>query len=352
MIEAKGLTRYYGMFPALRDASFSIAKREIVGFLGLNGAGKSTMLKILAGVLMPSAGVVTVGGVDATEATDVMRRRIGFLPEEPPLYREMRVEEFLRWVGKVKGRTTAQVDAAMPKVLEQCQLEDVRHKVIAELSHGYRKRVGIAQAIIHQPDVVILDEPISGLDPQQIVDMRSVVRSLKETATVLISSHILSEVAQTCDRVLVIHKGKIVAEGSEDELGQTLGEGFRVTFRLRARRSQIEETLAASEDVEGYELVEVEDAEAIDAHVMLRGDGREALVKQLVDAGIGVRGIQDAVSELEQIFLELTRAGGTSTVFESRAVPVVKEDAAPETKTTDAATDGPDEPNDKETEDA
>lgn len=360
MIEAQGLTRYYGRFPAVRDASFSIAEREIVGFLGLNGAGKSTILKILAGVLMPSAGTVRVGGVDATEATDVMRRRIGFLPEEPPLYREMRVEEFLRWVGKAKGRTSAQVDAAMPKVLEQCQLEDVRHKVIAELSHGYRKRVGIAQAIIHRPDVVILDEPISGLDPQQIVDMRSVVRSLKESATVLISSHILSEVAQTCDRVLVIHRGKIVAEGSEDELGHTLGEGFRVTFRLRARRSQIEETLAASEDVEGYELVEVEGSDHIDAHVMLRGDGREALVRQLVEAGVGVRGIEDAVSELEQIFLELTRAGGTSTVFESRGVPVVKEDApkkssAPEEKAKaepQADADADADAGDEETEDA
>ncbi|MEM6993969.1 MAG: ABC transporter ATP-binding protein, partial [Myxococcota bacterium] len=165
MIEAQGLTRYYGDFPALRDASFSIPQGEIVGFLGLNGAGKSTVLKILAGLLLPSAGKVTVDGIDATSQPDALRRKIGFLPEEPPLYREMRVAEFLVWVGQLKGRSRAEVRAALPRVLEQCELTDFKDRVITELSHGYKKRVGIAQAIIHKPDVVILDEPISGLDP-------------------------------------------------------------------------------------------------------------------------------------------------------------------------------------------
>jgi ABC-2 type transport system ATP-binding protein len=321
MIEAEGLTRYYGNFAALRDATFTIAERETVGFLGLNGAGKSTVLKILAGLLMPSAGKATVGGVDATEAPDAMRKRIGFLPEEPPLYREMRVAEFLRWVGQVKGRSRAQVDDDLPRVMETCHLTDVADKVIGELSHGYKKRVGIAQAIIHRPDVVILDEPISGLDPQQIVEMRSVVRSLKKSATVLISSHILSEIAQTCDRILVIHRGRLVAEGSERELGSALGEGTRLTMVLRGRMAAVEEVLSSSSHVHNYELGTAE-GELVETKVTLNADAREALVAELVGAGVGVRTVQDAVSELEQIFLELTRQGGNSAAFHSKRVPV------------------------------
>jgi len=312
MIRAEGLTRYYGSFAALRDASFEIGEREIVGFLGLNGAGKSTMLKILAGLLTPTAGTVKIAGVDASLNPDVTRARIGFLPEEPPLYREMRVREFIRWVGEVKGRSRAEVDRVLPRVLETCQLQDVADRVIVELSHGYKKRVGIAQAIIHGPDVVILDEPISGLDPQQIVEMRRVVRSLKEHATVLISSHILSEVALTCDRVLVIHRGEIVAEGSEEELGRSFGEGTRLTLRLRGSKSLVEETLAGSELVDSYELLD--DDDLVVARVVLHRDEREALVRELVRAEIGIRLVEETMSELEQIFLELTRASSSPTI--------------------------------------
>lgn len=323
MIEAEDLTRYYGNFAALQDATFRIEDREIVGFLGLNGAGKSTLLKILAGLLMPSAGKVTVSGIDATTDPDALRRRIGFLPEEPPLYREMRVEEFLHWVGQVKGRSRAQVQKDLPEVMETCQLTDVAHKVISELSHGYRKRVGIAQAIIHRPEVVILDEPISGLDPKQIVEMRSVVRSLGESATVLISSHILSEISQTCDRILVIHRGRLVAEGSAEELGDALGEGARVTLEVRASKDALEDFLKASELVQDFELVSSagRDRELVAANVTLTGDLREKLVADAVAAGLGVRGIQDAVSELEQIFLELTRAGDRPVELEPPAEP-------------------------------
>ena len=306
MIEVQGLTRYYGDFAAVRDASFSIEEREIVGFLGLNGAGKSTILKVLAGLLMPSAGSVRVGGIDVLEQPDALRKKIGFLPEEPPLYREMRVLEFLRWVGRVKGCSKAQVEADLPRVLELCDLEGVRHKVIAELSHGYRKRVGIAQAIIHRPDVVILDEPISGLDPHQIVEMREVVRSLKERATVLISSHILSEVAVTCDRVLVIHRGRIVAEGATDELARS-GRADAVALTLRGTTDAVREALDSSGVVASFELREAEGLVRVGAELQAEADGRERLVAHLVAAGVGVVGVQDPVSELERAFLELTR---------------------------------------------
>lgn len=318
MIEVEGLTRYYGSFPAVRDATFKIADNEIVGFLGLNGAGKSTMLRVLAGLQMPSSGTVRVGGIDATVAPDALRRRIGFLPEDPPLYREMRVSEFLRWVGQLKGCSKAEVVAELPKVMETCQLTEVADKVIGELSHGYRKRVGIAQAIIHRPQVVILDEPISGLDPRQIVEMRKVVRALKSMATVLISSHILSEIAQTVDRILVIHRGRIVAEGTEQQLSGSLGDGTRLTVVLRGKLAACEDVFGKSEMVDGYELAA--DGELVTASVTLKSDTREAFVRELVEAGLGVREIQDAMGELEQIFLELTRAAGAPAALESKQI--------------------------------
>lgn len=325
MIEVKGLTRYYGSFAAVRDASFKIEDREIVGFLGLNGAGKSTMLRVLAGLQMPSAGTVTIDGVDATLAPDAMRKRIGFLPEDPPLYREMRVSEFLRWVGQLKGCSRAEVEAELPKVIETCQLGEVPDKVIGELSHGFRKRVGIAQAIIHRPSVVILDEPISGLDPRQIVEMRSVVRALKKTATVLISSHILSEIAMGVDRILVIHKGKIVAEGTEAQLSGSLGTGTRLSVTVRGKPAMCEELLGKSELVDGYDLAQQDGSELVDIEVTLKGDKREQFVRELVEGGLGVRAVQDAMGELEQIFLQLTRVAGAPGALESKQLAIHQE---------------------------
>lgn len=317
MIEVEGLTRYYGEFAAVQDASFSIGEREIVGFLGLNGAGKSTILKVLAGLLMPSAGTVRVGGIDALEQPDALRTKIGFLPEEPPLYREMRVREFLRWVGQAKGCSAKQVDEDLPKVIDLCDLASMQHKVIAELSHGYRKRVGIAQAIIHRPDVVILDEPISGLDPHQIVEMRKVVRSLKQRATVLISSHILSEVAVTCDRVLVIHQGRIVAKGATDELAQD-GTADAVALTLRGDADEIRGALESSEDVASFQTQDADDMVRADVKLADQG-ARDRLVVHLVEAGVGVVGVQDPVSELERAFLQLTRGDAKVPAREEKA---------------------------------
>jgi ABC-2 type transport system ATP-binding protein len=311
MIEAIGLTRYYGDFPALQDASFTIADREIVGLLGLNGAGKSTAMRILAGLLLPSAGTVKVGGVDAVADPDALRHKIGFLPEEPPLYREMRVRELLQWCGEIKGRSKDEVKKAMPQVLATCDIEHVADRVIAELSHGYKKRVGIAQAIVHRPEVVILDEPISGLDPQQIVEMRKVVRSLREFATVLISSHILSEIEHTCDRILVIHQGRLVAEGSEEELGARKDHARHLTLAVRGDAAALRQVLDRKALVESYVLDDADDDADLHATVVLTGDLREELVRALVEAGLGLRALSEARSELERVFLQLT-AGGFS----------------------------------------
>ena len=305
MIEVQSLTRYYGHHAAVQDVSFSIGNREIVGFLGLNGAGKSTTLKVLAGLLLPSDGQVSIGGVDALAAPDSLRERIGFLPEEPPLYREMTVVEFLMFCGQLKGMARARVRERLPEVLKLCDIHQVKDRVIGELSHGYKKRVGIAQAIIHAPGLVILDEPISGLDPVQIVEMRKVIRGLKEHCTVLISSHILSEISQTCDRILVLHQGRLVAEGTEEELSTRLRGGGRLSLELRGDAEAVRAALQSFGGLKSFETNDPFNG-LVRATAVMDDDKREALVAHLVGAGIGVREITDAEAELEQIFLDLT----------------------------------------------
>jgi ABC-2 type transport system ATP-binding protein len=305
LIEVKSLTRYYGSHPAVTDVSFTIADNEIVGILGLNGAGKSTILKVLAGLLMPTAGLVRVDNVDMLDAPDSFRKQIGFLPEEPPLYVEMRVCDYLCWVGEVKGLSKAQVEDRLPEVIQLCQLESVAEQVIETLSHGFRKRVGIAQAIIHNPKFVILDEPISGLDPAQIVEIRQVITGLKAHCTVMISSHILSEVSQTCDRILVLHDGRIVAQGSESELAAQLSAAQHVEVTVKGDKSAFENHLKTQEFVESYTMA-VCTSPYSSAEVILRDDNREALVSTLVHAGFGIRTLQASHNELEATFLSLT----------------------------------------------
>ncbi len=304
MIEVSGLTRYYGTQPAVRDVSFAIGSNEIVGLLGLNGAGKSTTLKVLAGLLLPNAGSVRIGGVDALEAPDSLRGKIGFLPEDPPLYTEMRVRDFLLWAGRLKSRDEEALATRLLQVLEICQIAHVADRVIDTLSHGYRKRVGIAQAIIHEPSLVILDEPISGLDPVQIVEMRSVIKTLKQHCTVLISSHILSEISQTCDRILVLNDGELVAQGTEDELSHRLAGGNRLSLTVRGDQATLEKVLGESASVTDFKLTPRGDL--LDADVTLTQDDREQLVQALVGAGLGLRNLGNAETELEQIFLGLT----------------------------------------------
>jgi ABC-2 type transport system ATP-binding protein len=307
MIEVENLTLYYGETSAVNGVSFSIQDREIVGFLGLNGAGKTTILKMLAGLLYPSAGTIRINGVDASTDADSLRARIGFLPEDPPLYTEMRVDDFLRWCGAVRGMSAADLEARLPSVLASCQLSDVANRVIDELSHGYRKRVGIAQAILHKPELVILDEPISGLDPVQIVEMRGVIRNLKKDCTVLISSHILSEVHQTCDRILVLNEGKLVAEGTEEELARrATGGSARISVVVRGAAATLATTLSGLSGVTGH-TVDSESNGLVHASIDLGDDCREAVVAALVGAGMGIRRIEDTEGELEHIFLDITK---------------------------------------------
>jgi len=309
MIEVQSLSRFYGSRCAVDQVSFSIAENEVVGFLGLNGAGKTSTLKVLGGLLLPSGGEVTVDGVDMSANPTDVRSRIGFLPEDPPLYTEMTVSEFLRFVAGLRGMTAADIEGRLSDVIAKTHLSDVANRVIGELSHGYRKRVGIAQAIIHRPKLVILDEPISGLDPVQIVEMRSVIRSLRTESTVLVSSHILSEISQTCDRILVLNQGRLVAQGTESELAGRFHIGGSVDFLLRGEEAVCRQVLEGAENVKKVIVLDTE-GDDVSLRVNMGEDVREQLVEILVKNNIGIRGVANAHDELEGIFLDLARLEG------------------------------------------
>ena len=306
MIGVNNLTRYYGTFRAVNNVSFEVNDGEIVGVLGLNGAGKSTILKVLAGLLSPSSGTVTIDGIDVTMATDELKSRIGYLPEAPPQYLDMTVTEFLAYMGRLKGMSSAEVTRRMPEVIEQCALSGREHQVIGTLSHGYRKRVGLAQAVIHNPKLVILDEPISGLDPAQIKDMRQVIRRLSEGRAVMISSHILTEISQTCDRVLVIHHGELKAQGTEEELTRQLGDA-RIVLTVRGEQAAFETWLGNHPKVESVVPRPV-GGQLASATVDLEGDIRESFIEEIIAAGFGIRLVEVPDDELEEAFLGLTRA--------------------------------------------
>src|SRR5689334_184473 len=235
MIRASNLSKFYGSKRALAQVSFEIADGETVGFLGLNGAGKTTALRILACDLRPSSGTIEVGGVDAVASPHEVRKRIGFLPENPPLYTDMAVADYLRFAGEIRGMTASEIKKRLPEVLEIADLNEVQDDKINTLSHGFRQRVGVAQAIVHNPKFLILDEPTRGLDPVQIVEMRNLIHDLKQNHTVLISSHILTEISQTCDRLIILGKGKMLGAGSEGELSKTGSEIRQVIVGIRPK---------------------------------------------------------------------------------------------------------------------
>lgn len=228
MITVKKLAKRYGDYIAVREVSFSAQRGEIVGFLGPNGAGKTTTIRMLATYLPPSSGTAEVAGFDIQTQADEVRRNIGYLPETPPLYGEMTIAEYLRFVAEIKGVSKSLIKSKVEAALEKCFLGEVRHKLCQHLSRGFRQRVGIAQAIIHDPKVIILDEPTSGLDPKQIIDIRKMISSLASEHTVILSTHILPEVQSICSKVVIINRGQVVVESQLDELtkGRTLEQVF------------------------------------------------------------------------------------------------------------------------------
>jgi ABC-2 type transport system ATP-binding protein len=303
MIEVQGLTKYYGEHAAIRDISFNIDKGEVIGFLGLNGAGKSTTLRVLGCVLLPTAGQVRIDGLDLATQPHEVRKRIGFLPDVPPLYDEMSVGGYLAFVAQLRGVGSADLAKRVREAEEKTSLVDVHDELVSTLSHGYRQRVGVAQALVHNPQLLILDEPTSGLDPVQIAEMRKLIKDLRGQHTVLLSSHILPEISQTCDRLLVIDKGVLVAQGSERELAKNVAVAIDV--EIVGNLDAAKKALSAVAGVTQVDVVRTEGTPQLRVHAA--AELRPQLVRALVQANVDVLRIDRGAFQLESIFMKLTQ---------------------------------------------
>jgi ABC-2 type transport system ATP-binding protein len=326
MIRAKDLSKFYGAKRALSPTSFEIADGETVGFLGLNGAGKTTVLRMLACDLRPSGGTIEVGGVDAVAEPHEVRKRIGFLPDNPPLYSDMSVVDYLRFSGELRGMTRVALKKRIPEVLEIIDLTEVSTDTISTLSHGFRQRVALAQAIVHSPKFLILDEPTRGLDPVQIVEMRNLIHDLKQNHTVLISSHILTEISQTCERLLVLGKGSLLGSGSEAELGNVKGEIRQITITVRPPDAKdLEGTYRESGDAKGYIMNVLREVDGVSkvAEPYEQGGGltyslstekdcRAEVTRAVVKGKLDLLKLDYARSELENTFIRLVGGSDAS----------------------------------------
>jgi ABC-2 type transport system ATP-binding protein len=312
MIKVQDLAKYFGGTRALGPVSFEIADGECVGFLGLNGAGKTTALRILACDLRPSAGEVRIGAVDALRDPHEVRKQVGFLPETPPVYGDMTVRDYLKFAGKLRGMNASELRRRVPEVEALTHLDTVSNNLIRTLSHGYRQRVGVAQAIVHQPRLLILDEPTRGLDPVQIVEMRNMIRTLKKHYTVLVSSHVLTEISETCDRLLVLGAGSIVGRGTEEELSADLLKTNRVVVAVKpaagADADAVAKTLRAIDGVAEVATTGSSDG-AQQFQIIATGEVRAAVCRALVQAGHDVIKLDRVERQLESIFLQLVHGG-------------------------------------------
>jgi ABC-2 type transport system ATP-binding protein len=307
MIEVQQLTKRYGPTLAVSDVSFEVRKGEVLGFLGPNGAGKTTTMRVITGYLPPSSGRVTVAGRDVVEESLEARKHVGYLPENPPVYTDMRVSEYLAFVGRIKGVSRRELRNRVQDASERCAITDVQSRQIGKLSKGYRQRVGLAQALIHNPDVLILDEPTAGLDPKQIIETRELIRGLSGQHTVVLSTHILPEVSKTCDRVIVINAGKVVAVGTPEELTRRL-QGFESVLLTAEGPGQ--EMKSKLETVEGVSLVEEREAVngrvTFEVHAGKERDVRSELARAVVESQWRLLELRTSGMSLEDIFLKLT----------------------------------------------
>jgi len=319
MIEVENLTKYYGDLAAIRDLNFRVERGEILGFLGPNGAGKTTTMRILSGYMPPSAGTARVADFDVFDDSLEVRRRIGYMPETVPLYPEMSVRSYLAFMARIRGVTNrkGQVDAAM----EACHITDKADTIIGKLSKGYRQRVGLAQALVHDPEVLILDEPTIGLDPKQIIEVRELIKELGHERTIILSTHILSEAQQTCDRVLIINEGEIVAEGTSQQLTDRLTRGTLLHIQVAQPGPEV---IAALSRVPGVTGVEPEDGGSYGVTCAQGQDCRTAIAATVVNGGWGLLELRAIEMSLEDIFLKLTAEDTATPVLDEQTEQTVE----------------------------
>ena len=310
MIEVSGLSKRFGSVQALSDVTFKVEKGQIVGFLGANGAGKTTTMDIMCGCIGADAGSVRIAGFDITEQPLDAKQRLGYLPDVAPLHLEMRVSDFVTYAAKIHKLAPARIASRVDEVLGRLELTDVRHRLVGNLSKGYRQRVALAQAIVHDPEVLVLDEPTEGLDPNQIVHIRELIKSLAGQHTIILSSHILSEVQNTCDHIIIVHNGHVVSQGSYEDLISQMAQNK--SYRLRVGRDADRligvlgqhaqtRTLVAPRLVDGEDnLIEFGIANA-------EADGVvEQVARVVLDQGFGLRELALKTKSLEEVFFQLT----------------------------------------------
>jgi len=317
MIQARGLTKHYGSVTALQNATFEVKRGEVVGFLGPNGAGKTTTMKILTCFIAPSDGSAAVAGADIFEKPLEVRQAIGYLPENTPLYTEMLVLEYLEFVAKMRGLTGDQIRTRIRAVVDETSLGGVIGKSIGELSKGFRQRVGLAQALIHEPPVLILDEPMSGLDPNQASEIRELIREIGRERTVILSTHNLAEVQVTCGRVLIVANGSIVADDTPEELAARAGKPrFLVTVRRNGHSPErIREAFSSLKEAQSATDRKGASEEEIVIEVVPKGDHdlRAEIFRAAVSAELVLLGLEQRGENLEDIFRQLTTGNGEAT---------------------------------------
>lgn len=308
MIEVKNLVKKYGTFLAVDDLSFTVEKGEIIGLLGPNGAGKSTTMNMITGYISPTEGTVTIDGYDIFEEPEEAKKRIGYLPEQPPVYMDMKVIEYLQFVAELKKVPKNERDTMLREIMKSTKVLDVKERLIRHLSKGYKQRVGIAGALVGYPDVIILDEPTVGLDPKQIIEIRDLIRSLSQKHTVILSSHILSEVSAVCDRVIIINQGKLIVDDTPEQLARHAAMSNGMQLVIKGEKDRIFEILT---DIPGVISVKAEKEEegmvSLVVYTEDKDEVKEQIFYTLAEAKMPIYTMQKLVFSLEDIFLELTK---------------------------------------------
>ena len=313
MIKVTDLSKNYGPFEAVKSISFDIQDGEIVGFLGANGAGKTTTLKMMTGYLVPTEGTIEVNDMNIIDHTHEIQKQIGYLPELNPLYTEMRVYEYLEFLAGIRKISGRAFKDALARVVERCGLNGVVHKTISDCSKGYKQRIGLAAAMIHDPKILILDEPVTGLDPNQIVEIRSLIKSLGKEKLVFMSSHILQEIQATVDRIIIINQGEIVANGTSDELMSNFMGNILLNMEVKgAAKESVEHIQAKLPSVKFISLDETNDVQSIQFEYGKDKDPREDLFKYAVENNWSILKMNPHTTNLEDIFRNLTTEGGSN----------------------------------------